>query len=68
LLPAVCCSSADFFAQRAAPFEVEEATIAQVHDAMKGGRLTCRELVQRYLKRIDAYDKKWAGDQFDRDR
>ena len=43
--------------QTAAPFEVEEATIAQVHDAMKAGRLTCRALVDQYLKRIDAYDK-----------
>jgi amidase len=40
-----------------APFEVEEATISQVHDAMKAGRLTCRALVDRYLKRIEAYDK-----------
>jgi amidase len=38
-------------------FEVEEATISQVHDAMKAGRLTCRALVAQYLKRIEAYDK-----------
>jgi len=38
-------------------FEVEETTIAQVHDAMKAGRLTCRALVGEYLKRISAYDK-----------
>jgi Asp-tRNA(Asn)/Glu-tRNA(Gln) amidotransferase A subunit family amidase len=44
-------------AQKPAPFEVEEATIAQVHDAMKAGRLTCRALVGMYLKRIEAYDK-----------
>ena len=44
-------------AQKPAPFEVEEATIAQVHDAMKAGQLTCRALVAQYLKRIDAYDK-----------
>ena len=44
-------------AQTAAPFEVEEATIAQVHDAMRGGRLTCRQLVDAYIRRIDAYDK-----------
>src|SRR5260370_19757568 len=44
-------------AQKASPFEVEEATIAQVHDAMKAGRLTCRALVGLYLKRIEAYDK-----------
>ena len=40
-----------------APFRIEETTIAQIHDAMKAGRLTCRALVDGYLKRIDAYDK-----------
>src|SRR5580692_5005837 len=44
-------------AQKAAPFEVEEATISEVHDAMKAGRLTCRALVDQYLRRIEAYDK-----------
>src|SRR5712664_201927 len=39
------------------PFRVEETTIAQIHDAMKAGRLTCRALVDAYLQRIDAYDK-----------
>src|ERR1039457_4190776 len=56
----VCClllAAVPLLAQRPAPFEVEEATIAQVHDAMKAGRLTCRELVGHYLKRIEAYDK-----------
>src|SRR3954451_12177419 len=41
----------------AAPFRVEEATIAQIHDAMKAGRLTCRALVDTYLRRIHSYDK-----------
>src|SRR5205809_4166727 len=41
----------------AAAFRVEEATIAQMHEAMKAGRLTCRALVDAYLRRIDAYDK-----------
>src|SRR4051794_36927438 len=41
----------------APPFRVEETTIAQIHDAIKAGRLTCRALVDAYLKRIDAYDK-----------
>lgn len=44
-------------AQPAAPFEVEEATIAQVHDAMRERRLTCRQLVDAYIRRINAYDK-----------
>lgn len=39
-------------------FRVEEASIAQIHAAMKAGRLTCHALVQQYLARIDAYDKK----------
>jgi len=42
----------------AAPaFRVEETTIAEVHAAMRAGTLTCRGLVEHYLKRIDAYDK-----------
>lgn len=36
---------------------VEEATIAELHAAIKAGQLTCRSLVQRYLRRIDTYDK-----------
>ena len=40
-----------------AQFRVEETTIAQIHEAMKAGRLTCRALVDAYLRRIDAYDK-----------
>jgi Asp-tRNA(Asn)/Glu-tRNA(Gln) amidotransferase A subunit family amidase len=38
-------------------FRVEETTIADIHAAMKAGQLTCRELVQQYLRRIDAFDK-----------
>ncbi|HUA86719.1 MAG TPA: amidase family protein [Bryobacteraceae bacterium] len=44
-------------AQPSGSFEVEEATIAQVHDAMRAGHLTCQALVDMYLKRIAAYDK-----------
>lgn len=44
-------------AQTPAPFEVHEATIAQIHSAMKAGRLTCRGLVEQYLRRIDTFDK-----------
>jgi Asp-tRNA(Asn)/Glu-tRNA(Gln) amidotransferase A subunit family amidase len=49
--------AAPVLSQTPAPFEVEEATISQVHEAMKSGRLTCRALVDQYLKRIEAYDK-----------
>src|SRR5579859_8069739 len=44
-------------AQALAPFEVEEATIAQVHNAMRERRLTCRQLVEAYVRRINTYDK-----------
>lgn len=39
-------------------FTTEEASIADIHAAMKAGKLTCRALVQMYLDRIEAYDKK----------
>ena len=39
-------------------FQLMETTVAKVHQAMQEGRLTCRELVQAYLKRIEAYDQK----------
>ncbi len=42
-------------AQRA--FRVDEATIADVHAAIRSGALTCHALVQAYLDRIAAYDK-----------
>jgi amidase len=41
----------------AQPFFLEETTIAQVHEAMRSGHLTCRALVDGYLKRIAAFDK-----------
>jgi Asp-tRNA(Asn)/Glu-tRNA(Gln) amidotransferase A subunit family amidase len=50
-------TASDAPAQEAAPFRVEEATIAQIHAAMRARTLTCRQLVQLYLRRIEAYDK-----------
>ena len=41
-----------------ASFNVMEATIPDIHAAMKAGKLTARQLVQAYLDRIAAYDKK----------
>jgi amidase len=40
-----------------ATFNVLETTIDEVHAAYKAGQLTCRQLVQIYLDRIEAYDK-----------
>ena len=39
-------------------FQLMETTIDQVHTAMLAGEITCRELVEGYLARIEAYEKK----------
>ena len=39
-------------------FEILETTIGDIHDAYRAGRLTARRLVEMYLARIDASDKK----------
>jgi hypothetical protein len=38
-------------------FVVEEATIAEIHEAMAASEITARQLVEHYLRRIGAYDK-----------
>jgi len=38
-------------------FDVMDATIEDIHDAYRSGRLTTRALVQQYLDRIKAYDQ-----------
>jgi Asp-tRNA(Asn)/Glu-tRNA(Gln) amidotransferase A subunit family amidase len=43
------------------PFRLEETTIAQVQAALRDRSLTCRSLVEQYLARIDAHDKKGAA-------
>ena len=48
-------------AQVPAPFQIEETTIAQIQTAFRDGSLTCRALVEQYLKRIDAHDKRGAA-------
>lgn len=39
-----------------APFRVEEATIAELHQAIQDGRTTCVDVVQQYLARLRAYN------------
>jgi amidase len=48
-------------AQPPAAFQIEETTIAQIQTAFRDGSLTCRALVEQYLKRIDANDKRGAA-------
>jgi amidase len=40
------------------PFNILEATIDNIQAAYKSGDLTCRQLVQTYLDRIEAFDQK----------
>ena len=58
LLAAGARAAAGQVTSPASAFRVEETTIADVHAAMRAGTLTCRALVEQYLRRIDAYDKK----------
>lgn len=39
------------------PFRLIEATIDDIHAAMQARQITCHQLVQQYLERIDAYDR-----------
>src|SRR5215471_12705396 len=38
-------------------FDVVEASIADIHQAIRSGRITCRQLVMEYQKRINTYDQ-----------
>ncbi len=37
-------------------FDIDETTIASVHAAFAAGSLTCRQLVEGYIDRIEAFD------------
>jgi Asp-tRNA(Asn)/Glu-tRNA(Gln) amidotransferase A subunit family amidase len=47
-----------FTSARATTFNLETATVADINAAIDAGALTSEKLVQLYLARIDAYDKK----------
>jgi amidase len=44
-------------AKKRAKFELTETTIARTLEAIRTGRVTCRQLVEGYLRRIRAYDQ-----------
>ncbi len=44
-------------AQGPPPFQAYEASISEIESALAARRLTCRALVEQYLRRIDTYDK-----------
>ena len=47
--------------QGAMGFRVEEATIAEMLDAVRTHKVTCRQLTEQYLARIAALDQKSFG-------
>jgi Asp-tRNA(Asn)/Glu-tRNA(Gln) amidotransferase A subunit family amidase len=53
----LCSTLLPLQAPKPAPFVLEETTIAQIHAAMKAKQLTCVQLVDAYLARIEKYDK-----------
>src|SRR5262252_3480854 len=64
MLVLVLLSTASSAAAQAPPsgatpagFHLLEATIEDIHGAFQSKRITCRELVNLYIKRIEAYDK-----------
>ena len=42
--------------QETATFQIVEATIGDIHDAIKSNQITCQELVQQYIRRAKAYN------------
>lgn len=44
--------------QSSSPLRVSEITIAELHAALRANRTTCRRVVEQYLQRIHAYDKR----------
>jgi amidase len=47
-------------ASAARAFEFEETTIAELQEAMRAGKLTAREIADKYLDRIEKFDRKGA--------
>src|SRR5882757_3184057 len=42
---------------KASAFDVRETTIAETQAAIRSGRVTCRELVEAYRRRVLAFDQ-----------
>ena len=38
-------------------FELTETTISEIHQSIRSGKISCRQLVEAYLKRIEMYDQ-----------
>src|SRR3569833_1448948 len=53
-LAALVCFGTIGPAAAAGKFQLEEATIADIHDAIRSGEITCKSLVQAYMDRAKA--------------
>jgi Asp-tRNA(Asn)/Glu-tRNA(Gln) amidotransferase A subunit family amidase len=58
LLSPAAISSAQVPTGDASSFQVMEASIDDIHSAYRAGTLSARQLTQKYLDRIAAYDQK----------
>src|SRR5437773_12244998 len=58
LAPGVSGPTGQLAGQLAAPFELEEATIAGLQAGLESGKYTARSLVTAYLQRIEELDRK----------
>ena len=58
LLPALLLGAPRAQQAPVPPFDLDEVTVAQLQDAMAAGRYTSRRLVELYIDRINAIDRK----------
>jgi Asp-tRNA(Asn)/Glu-tRNA(Gln) amidotransferase A subunit family amidase len=52
-----CRRSVDEAGSEMASRLLEESTVSRIHAAFRAGDLTCRQVVEYYLRRIDAYNR-----------
>ena len=53
----VCAAGLEVSAQAAARFDVTETTIARTQQAIREHQVTCRQVIEQYLERIQRYDQ-----------
>ena len=56
MLSAVTTMVVPSLARAQGPFQVEEASIADIHNAIRSGQTTCQQVVHAYLDRTKAYN------------
>ena len=54
----VSCGPVDTAPEGGGGFDVVETSISEIHQAMQDGRVTARQLVEAYVERIEAYDRR----------